>query len=105
MRLPPRPPPLYSSAASCLYKRQQSRHLVLDVLAGPSLHYQIPCHLGEPHHLVQFSYGQKTSIGGYIRPPEFEHQMTVESSLIPPFFGAPIGFSPSEVLHGQFLAF
>ena len=45
---------------------EQPADLVLDVLARPALHYQVPCHIGEAHHLVEFSYSQQTRVSCYL---------------------------------------
>ena len=36
---------------------EQSRNLVLDILARPARDYQVSSHLCERHHLVELSYG------------------------------------------------
>ena len=52
---------------------KKPRYLVLDVLAGSLVFYQVSSHVGETHHLVQLSYRQQPRVSGYLRPSEFEH--------------------------------
>src|SRR5450759_1236262 len=65
---------------------EQARYPVLDVLARPPLDYQIPCHLGRTHHLVQLSYCQKTGVRSYLRSPELQPQSAVELKPNVPVF-------------------
>jgi len=78
---------------------------MLDVLAGSLVFYQLPRHIGETHHLVKLSYRKQTRVCRYLRPPEFEHQMTVEKQSHTPVFRCTQWILAHEVKDRQQLAF
>ena len=65
---------------------EESRNLVLDVLAGTLVDYLVPRHVGETHHLVKLSNREQSCVSGYLRSPEFQPQAAVELKPDSPVF-------------------
>src|SRR5660398_111469 len=102
MRRPPRSTPLYSSAASDVYKRQIWCWMFFPVLLSSIKSAAISV-----SPIISSSSRTASSPASVVifAPRNSSIRRRSKSSLIPPFFGAPNGFSPPEVKDRQQLAF